>query len=80
VVLRYMAAMDQSLTVSSAHTSSNGEWIAKCVLQGFFLAPIEALPAISITDVVSAPEIQAVVLNICSPDHDSALRTKEALT
>jgi hypothetical protein len=36
----------------SAHVSSNGEWIAKCIIQGFFIAPIEALPEISITDIV----------------------------
>ncbi|KAH6951526.1 major facilitator superfamily domain-containing protein [Fusarium avenaceum] len=35
----------------SAHVSSNGEWIAKCIIQGFFIAPIEALPEISITDI-----------------------------
>ncbi|KAF5609280.1 transporter HOL1 [Fusarium subglutinans] len=37
-------------SVWSAHVSSNGEWIAKCIIQGFFIAPIEALPEISITD------------------------------
>ncbi|KAF4497549.1 hypothetical protein FAGAP_6279 [Fusarium agapanthi] len=34
-----------------AHVSSNGEWIAKCIIQGFFIAPIEALPEVSITDI-----------------------------
>ncbi|RKL44084.1 hypothetical protein BFJ72_g3817 [Fusarium proliferatum] len=34
-----------------AYVSSNGEWIAKCIIQGFFIAPIEALPEISITDI-----------------------------
>jgi len=38
----------------SAYVKSNGEWIAKCIIQGFLLAPIEALPEISITDIVSA--------------------------
>ncbi|KAM0287141.1 hypothetical protein ACHAO9_007899 [Fusarium lateritium] len=38
-------------SIWSAHVSSNGEWIAKCVIQGFFIAPIEALPEISITDI-----------------------------
>jgi hypothetical protein len=41
------------LTTRSAYVSSNGEWIAKCIIQGFFIAPIEALPEISITDIVS---------------------------
>ncbi|KAL7949505.1 major facilitator superfamily domain-containing protein [Trichoderma barbatum] len=35
----------------SAYVKSNGEWIAKCILQGFFLSPIEALPEISVTDI-----------------------------
>jgi hypothetical protein len=36
----------------SAYVTSNGEWIAKCIIQGFFNSPIEALPEISVTDVV----------------------------
>ncbi|KAL2814825.1 MFS general substrate transporter [Aspergillus granulosus] len=31
--------------------SSNGEWIARSIITGFFLAPIEALPEVSVTDV-----------------------------
>ncbi|KAG7405162.1 putative MFS-type transporter [Fusarium oxysporum f. sp. rapae] len=38
-------------SVWSAYVSSNGEWIAKCIIHGFFIAPIEALPEISITDI-----------------------------
>jgi hypothetical protein len=38
--------------INSAYVTSNGEWIAKCIIQGFFNAPIEALPEISVTDVV----------------------------
>ncbi|KAJ4264492.1 hypothetical protein NW762_005692 [Fusarium torreyae] len=38
-------------SIWSAHVSSNGEWIAKCIIQGFFIAPIEALPEISVTDI-----------------------------
>ncbi|KAL2862096.1 kinase-like domain-containing protein [Aspergillus pseudodeflectus] len=30
---------------------SNGEWIARSIITGFFLAPIEALPEVSVTDV-----------------------------
>lgn len=36
---------------SSAHVKSNGEWIARCIVMGFFTAPVEALCEISITDV-----------------------------
>lgn len=39
--------------IPSAYVKSNGEWIAKSIVQGFFIAPIEALPEISITDLVS---------------------------
>lgn len=31
---------------------SNGEWLARSVIMGFFLAPIEALPEVTVTDVV----------------------------
>ena len=37
--------------IHSAHVKSNGEWIARCILTGFFVAPVEALPEISVTDV-----------------------------
>lgn len=40
------------LTVSSAYVKSNGEWIARCIVMGFMIAPIEALPEISVTDIV----------------------------
>ncbi|KIW62816.1 hypothetical protein, variant [Phialophora macrospora] len=33
------------------YASSNGEWIAKNILGGFFAAPIEALPEVSVTDI-----------------------------
>ncbi|KAI8404638.1 hypothetical protein FOFC_02585 [Fusarium oxysporum] len=38
-------------SVWSAHVSSNEQWIAKCIVQGFFVAPIEALPEVCITDI-----------------------------
>lgn len=38
-------------SIWSAYVTSNGEWIAKCILQGFFISPIEALPEISVTDI-----------------------------
>ncbi|KAF2844716.1 MFS transporter-like protein [Plenodomus tracheiphilus IPT5] len=34
-----------------AYVKSDGEWTARCIVMGFFLAPIEALPEISVTDV-----------------------------
>uniref|UniRef100_A0A0C4DJQ5 Uncharacterized protein n=1 Tax=Fusarium oxysporum (strain Fo5176) TaxID=660025 RepID=A0A0C4DJQ5_FUSOF len=36
---------------SLAHVSSNEQWIAKCIVQGFFVAPIEALPEVCVTDI-----------------------------
>ncbi|KAF3045513.1 hypothetical protein E8E12_008854 [Didymella heteroderae] len=38
-------------SIWSAYVKSNGEWIARCIVMGFFTAPVEALPEISITDV-----------------------------
>ncbi|KIW17089.1 hypothetical protein PV08_04280 [Exophiala spinifera] len=35
----------------SPYVRSNGEWIARCIVMGFFIAPIEALPEISVTDI-----------------------------
>ncbi|KAF2260877.1 putative MFS transporter [Lojkania enalia] len=39
------------ISIWSAYVKSNGEWIARCIMMGFFIAPIEALPEISVTDV-----------------------------
>ncbi|KAJ9623315.1 hypothetical protein H2204_011221 [Knufia peltigerae] len=33
------------------YVRSDGEWIARCIVMGFFIAPIEALPEISVTDI-----------------------------
>ncbi|CAH0003403.1 unnamed protein product [Clonostachys byssicola] len=38
-------------SIWGAHIKSDGEWIAKSILQGFFISPIEALPEISVTDI-----------------------------
>ncbi|KAI4635906.1 hypothetical protein J4E83_000860 [Alternaria metachromatica] len=38
-------------SIWSAYVKSNGEWIARCIVMGFFVAPVEALPEISVTDV-----------------------------
>jgi hypothetical protein len=35
------------------YTTSNGQWIANKILQGFFGAPIESLCEISVSDLVS---------------------------
>lgn len=40
----------------SPYTRSDGEWIAKNIVAGFFGAPIEALPEVSVTDVVSTSQ------------------------
>ncbi|KIW17823.1 hypothetical protein PV08_05018 [Exophiala spinifera] len=40
-----------STDFGSGYVKSNGEWIARCILMGFFIAPIEALPEISVTDI-----------------------------
>lgn len=43
----------------SAYVKSNGEWIARCIVMGFMIAPIEALPEISVTDVVRISPLTA---------------------
>lgn len=47
-ILSYLANI-----LSSSYVKSDGEWLAKCIIQGFFISPIEALPEISVTDIVS---------------------------
>jgi MFS family permease len=42
------------MTIWSPYTHGNGQWIAKCIMGGFFAAPIEALPELSVTDVYFA--------------------------
>ncbi|KAJ8116871.1 hypothetical protein OPT61_g1800 [Boeremia exigua] len=55
-------------SIWSAYIKSNGEWLARCIIMGFFAAPVEALPEISITDVYfthqrgSAMGVYALVL------------------
>ncbi|OJJ46246.1 hypothetical protein ASPZODRAFT_152435 [Penicilliopsis zonata CBS 506.65] len=39
------------LTYIFPHCRTNGQWVARSILSGFFTAPIEALPEISVTDV-----------------------------
>ncbi|KAL5001590.1 major facilitator superfamily domain-containing protein [Aspergillus recurvatus] len=38
-------------SVWGPYVRSNGEWIARSIITGVFLAPIEALPEVSVTDV-----------------------------
>lgn len=45
---------------SSPYARSDGMWIAKNIVNGFFAAPIEALPEISVTDVVWSTRIMDV--------------------
>ncbi|RMY14528.1 hypothetical protein D0868_01399 [Hortaea werneckii] len=44
------------LTMWGPSAASNGQWIAKNVLGGFFSAPIEALPEVSVSNVFFAHE------------------------
>ncbi|RDK44262.1 MFS general substrate transporter [Aspergillus phoenicis ATCC 13157] len=38
---------------SSPYIHTNGQWIARSILSGFFTAPIEALPEVTVTDVLT---------------------------
>ncbi|KAI8716737.1 hypothetical protein NCS52_00968000 [Fusarium sp. LHS14.1] len=38
-------------TVAGPYVRTNGQWLGRSILTGFFIAPIEALPEISVTDV-----------------------------
>lgn len=40
-----------AIMVWAAHTSTNGQWIANKIMQGFFGAPIESLIEVSVTDI-----------------------------
>ncbi|KAL2004918.1 hypothetical protein VTN00DRAFT_2768 [Thermoascus crustaceus] len=40
-----------AMTMWGPYAPTNGQWIARNILLGFFTAPIEALPEISVTDV-----------------------------
>ncbi|RFU30108.1 hypothetical protein B7463_g6204, partial [Scytalidium lignicola] len=40
-----------ALTMWGPYASGNGQWICKSILGGFFSAPIEALPEVSVTDI-----------------------------
>ena len=41
------------LTPVRPYANTKGQWLARNILLGFFTAPVEALPQISVTDVVS---------------------------
>lgn len=43
-------------TMWGPYASSNGQWIARCVLNGFFGSPIEALPEVTVSDLFFAHE------------------------
>ncbi|KAJ5315971.1 hypothetical protein N7476_006278 [Penicillium atrosanguineum] len=51
--LTYLLSMAGVLgmTMWGPYAGTNGQWIARNVLSGFFTAPIEALPEITVTDV-----------------------------
>lgn len=52
------------LTLWGPYAGSNGQWIAKNVLNGFFGSPIEALPEISVSDVFFAHE-RGTYMGVC---------------
>ena len=41
------------MVLQSPYIHTNGQWAARSVIAGFFTAPIEALPEVTVTDVVS---------------------------
>ncbi|PYH77771.1 kinase-like protein [Aspergillus uvarum CBS 121591] len=47
--LTYILSLVGILTSPYIHT--NGQWIARSIISGFFTAPIEALPEVTVTDV-----------------------------
>ncbi|KAL5358751.1 major facilitator superfamily domain-containing protein [Aspergillus floccosus] len=51
--LTYLISALRSIGVTmwGPYCSSKSEWLARCILQGFIAAPIEALPEISVADV-----------------------------
>ncbi|RAL03653.1 putative MFS transporter [Aspergillus ibericus CBS 121593] len=48
-ILSLIGMLGTSMWGPYIHT--NGQWIARSILSGFFLAPIEALPEVTVTDV-----------------------------
>ena len=48
------------------YTKSNGQWIAAKILQGFFGSPMESLPEISVSDVVSTSEKTVISILIAT--------------
>lgn len=68
--------IDVNTEAYSPYANTNGQWIARNVISGFFTAPIEALPEITVTDVVCLM-VQSIrtILDNCSTSH-----TSEALT
>lgn len=45
----------QVIMIWVPYTTTNGQWIASKLLQGFFGAPVESLCEISVTDVACHP-------------------------
>lgn len=56
--------------VYRAYAKSNGQWAARSVILGFFVAPIEALPEISVTDVVSSHSTHIETINWLVIDYE----------
>ncbi|KPA35639.1 serine threonine kinase 16 [Fusarium langsethiae] len=49
----------------SAHGSIHGQWIAKCIIQGFFVAPIKALPEVCVTDIYFTHQ-RGTYMSVCA--------------
>jgi hypothetical protein len=49
---RFESDIEQAIMLWAPYTTTNSQWIANKVLQGFFGAPIESLCEISVSDVV----------------------------
>ncbi|PYH46621.1 putative serine/threonine protein kinase ENV7 [Aspergillus saccharolyticus JOP 1030-1] len=49
--LTYIASLVGILVCSYPYIHTNGQWIARSIISGFFTAPIEALPEVTVTDV-----------------------------
>ena len=67
----------QVIMIWVPYTTTNGQWIASKLLQGFFGAPVESLCEISVTDIACHP---AKILSATFSDSCSISHTKRGLT
>lgn len=67
----------QAIMIWVPYTSTNGQWIASKLLQGFFGAPVESLCEISVTDIACH---SVKMLSATCSDSFSISHTKGGLT